>query len=153
MKEFLFDSGIYYVYAEYNPFFPYGGPSWWLYAIPVSELTENKELPKGSISTWLHSDGQLTTLFRGIGLPEYNSFRNLHSPNFPPDPSSYCPAFFRRYPAGVVCEVKAMERKVTKQESEYIGDYCRIVRQRQLDHIAKVQEEAEKEREAESKSL
>jgi len=38
----LAENRFYYVYAEYNPFWIYMG--WWLYAIPVEELTDDKNI-------------------------------------------------------------------------------------------------------------
>jgi hypothetical protein len=142
-------NGVYYVYAEYNPFFPYG-PGWWLYAIPIDSLTDERDMSKWARATWLNYDWRLDALFNGIGLPKFDSFRDPHTPNFRPDPHDYCLAFMKKCPAGIVCEVKGDGRSFLKLEDENIGDYLRRVRQRQLDHITKAQEENEKEREHET---
>jgi len=155
LGEWLKDGEIYYIYAEYNPYWIYMG--WWLYAIPTSDLEKQKEKPypkdmsKWDQATWLNYEWRLESLFRGIGLPEFDSFRNPPDSPFKPDPSNYCPVFFHKYPGGVVCETKHDGREFIKKDSENLGDYSRIVRERQLDHIAKAQEKVEKEREDEAK--
>ncbi len=144
MSDFLVEERLYYIYAEYNPFFPYG-PSWWLYIMPIDNLKEDGKMDLWKQATWLHYDWRLDALFEGLGLPEWGNFSNPSTPNFRPDPSAYCPAFMLKYPAGVVCQIQEDGHVFTPQESELIGDYSRRVRQRQLAHIAKAQEEYHKE--------
>jgi len=144
MSEWLKD-GLYYIYGEYDPFWIYMG--WWLHAISVDNLVDDRKMENWERGTWLNYERRLKALFEGVGLPPFNSFRDPGSPNFRPDPYDYCRAFFRKYPAGVVCEVKDDGREFIKQESENLGDFLRIVRERQLGRIAKAQEENEKENE------
>lgn len=140
MSDWLEEDKLYYIYAEYNPFFPYG-PSWWLYAIPSENLNEERNMDLWEQATWLHYDWRLEALFGGLGLPEWGNFRKPSAPNFRPDPSDYCPAFMRKYPAGVVCNIEEDGRRFIPCETDLIGDFLRIVRQRQLAHIAKAQHE------------
>ena len=134
----LLKDSLYYIYAEYNPFWIYMG--WWLYAIPVEKLTDDKNIEEWAQATWLNYDWRLQTLFRDISLPDYGEFRSGDSPNIRPNPYYYCRAFFLKYPAGLVCEIREDGHQFIKQESEELGDYQRIVRERQLIHIAKAQE-------------
>jgi len=126
--------GIYYVYAEYNPFWIYMG--WWLYAIPVADVSEDKEMFTWAQPTWLNYDWRLDALMKGIGCPELHDYKGTNH-------TKSCLAFMKKCPAGVVCEVKGDGRHFIKQESENLGDYLRRIRQRQLDHIAKAQEKEE----------
>ena len=135
----LTENKPYYVYAEYNPFWVYMG--WWLYAISVEGLTESRNIEEWAQATWLSYNWRLQTLFEGLGLPKL-----ADCPTGKPDPSTYCPAFMRRYPAGIVCQIKDGGRQFIPQESELIGDYLRIVRRRQLDHIAKASKQEEEKR-------
>lgn len=137
MSDFLKEDNLYYVYAEYNPYWVYMG--WWLYAIPVDNLTNERDMEKWEQATWIHYDWRLEALFEGLGLPKWKSFATCD--NFRPDPSDYCRPLMRKYPAGVVCQVKGDGREFIPQKSPLIGDYLRIVHQRQLNHIAKAQEE------------
>ena len=129
--------GLYYVYAEYNPFWIYMG--WWLYAIPVEELTDNRNVDDWAQATWLNYDWRLNALFREIGLPPYDKYRDPAAPNYRPDPRSYCGEFFLKCPAGLICQISDDGHQFTRQESEKLGDYQRIVRERQLLHIANAQ--------------
>jgi len=138
MSGCLIENKPYYIYTEYNPFWAYMG--WWLYAIPIEALTESKNIDEWARAIWLNYDWRLEALYEGLRLPKWNSFRRSDSPNYRPDPSDYCPAFMRKYPAGVVCQIKDDGREFIPQEADLIGDYLRIVRQRQLDHIAKATE-------------
>ena len=135
MSDWLKEDTPYYIYAEYNPYWIYMG--WWLYAIPIENLTDERDMEKWEQATWLNYDWRLEAFFKGLELDiphsyHYNSY-------------DYCPTFMRKYPAGIVCQVKGDGREFIVQQSDSIGDYLRIVRQRQLDHIAKTQEENEKE--------
>jgi len=129
----MLKDGLYYIYAEYNPFWIYMG--WWLYAIPVEELTDDKNIEAWSQATWLNYDWRLHALFRDLQLPADGEFR------VKPNPYYYCRAFFLKYPAGIVCEIQEDGHQFIKQEFEELGDYQRIVRERQLDHIAKAARE------------
>lgn len=135
MSDYLKEDKLYYIYAEYNPYWIYMG--WWLYAIPIANLTDERDMNKWEQPTWLHYDWRLEALFQGLTLDIPHSYHY--------SPSDYCPAFMHKYPAGVVCKVNKDGREFIPQKSDLIGDYLRIVRQRQLDHIAKVQKENEEE--------
>uniref|UniRef100_A0A6M3MCJ5 Uncharacterized protein n=1 Tax=viral metagenome TaxID=1070528 RepID=A0A6M3MCJ5_9ZZZZ len=135
MSEWLTEDGLYYVYAEYNPYWIYMG--WWLYAIPVENVNEDKKIDEWAQATWLNYDWRLDALMEGIGCPKLRDYRGANHTE------SYL-AFVKKCPAGVVCRVKGDGRQFIPQESELLGDYLRRVRQRQLDHIAKAQEEREK---------
>jgi len=133
MSDFLTEDKLYYIYAEYNPYWIYMG--WWLYAIPIDNLTDGRDMEKWEQATWLHYDWRLEALFRNlqIDIPHsyhYNSYE-------------YCPLFMRKCPAGVVCQVKGDGREFIPQESDLLGDSLRRVRQRQLDLIAKTQKDSE----------
>ncbi len=141
MSDYLKEDKLYYIYAEYNPYWIYMG--WWLYAIPIDNLTDERDIEKWEQATWLHYDWRLEALFQGLTL---NIPRSYHYSK-----SDYCPVFMRKYPAGIVCQVKDDGREFTPQTSDLLGDYLRIVRQRQLDHIAKVQKEKEDEETAHKK--
>ncbi len=134
MSEWLKENTEYYIYAEYNPYFIYMG--WWLYAIPVDNLTDERDIGKWEQPTWLNYDWRLDALMKAMGCPELRDYRGKKF--------EYCCAFMKKHPAGTVCQVKGDGREFIPQQSDLLGDYLRIVRQRQLDHIAKVQEENEK---------
>jgi len=133
MSDWLTEDKLYYIYTEYNPFWIYMG--WWLYAIPTDTMTDERDMEKWEQATWLHYDWRLEALFEGLKLDIPHSYRY--------NSYDYCPLFMRKYPAGLVCQVKGDGREFIPQQSESIGDYLRIVRQRQLNHIAKAQEEKE----------
>lgn len=131
MSEWLTEGGTYYIYAEYNPYWIYMG--WWLYAIPVVDLIDDKKMEQWKQPTWLNYDWRLDALMEGIGLPKLRDYRGGNH-------TLSCRAFMKQCPAGVVCEVKGDGQQFIRKESENLGDYLRIVRARQLDHIAKAQE-------------
>lgn len=133
MGGFLKD-GQYYIYAEYNPFFAYMG--WWLYAIVIEELTDNRDLETWAQPTWLNYDWRLRALFRDIKLPGYEKI----PPSDRLNQYDYCRAFFVKYPAGLMAEIREDGRQFIPQGFAKLGDYQRIVRERQLIHIAKAQE-------------
>lgn len=137
----LLKNGLHYVYAEYNPFWIYMG--WWLYAIQVEELTDDRDIEAWMQATWLNYDWRLQALFRDMELPDYDEFRSNDSLRIKPNPYYYCRAFFLKYPGGVVCEIRDDGHQFIEQKSERLGDYQRIVRERQLAHIAKAQEKKE----------
>jgi len=137
----LAENRFYYVYAEYNPFWIYMG--WWLYAIPVEELTDDKNIEAWNQATWLNYDWRLHALSQDLQLPAYGEFKPADNLSVKPNPYYYCRAFFLKYPAGVVCEIKEDGHQFIKKESEKLGDYQRIVRERQLDHIAKASKQEE----------
>ncbi len=135
MSDFLKSDKLYFVYPEYNPFWAYMG--WWLYAIPIENLNDSRNMEDWEQATWLYYDWRLEALFKGLGLEIPHKYHY--------DPSDYCPGFMHKYPAGVVCKVEGDGRKFLPQSSENIGDFLRRVRERQLLHIAKAQEERENE--------
>ncbi len=140
MSDNLKEGVKYYIYAEYNPFWIYMG--WWLYAIPIENLNDSRNMDDWQQATWLNYDWRLDALFEALEMPTTPTLRKESGcPNYHVDPSHYCPAFMHKYPAGIVCEVKGDGRVFIKCESENLGDYLRIVRQRQLLHIAKAREE------------
>ena len=144
MSDFLKSDKLYFVYPEYNPFWIYMG--WWLYAIPVDNLNDSKNMEDWEQATWLNYDWRLDALFEALTMPTTNTLRKESGcPNYHVDPSQYCPAFMHKYPAGIVCKIEGDGRKFLPQSSENIGDYLRRVRERQLLHIAKAQEERENE--------
>jgi hypothetical protein len=132
----------YYIYAEYNPFWIYMG--WWLYAIPISEFADQDffcNLRSKSESwlqaTWLKYDWRLDALMEAIGLPQLHDYRgNNHSES--------CHNFLKKYPSGLICLVKGDGREFIVESGE-VAEYNRIVRERQLLHIAKAQEEDKKD--------
>jgi hypothetical protein len=127
----LLKDGLYYVYAEYNPFWAYMG--WWLYAIAVEELTDNRDIETWAQPSWLNYDWRLRALFRDIKLPGYEKVSDRLNQY------DYCRDFFRKYPAGLVCKIREDGHQFIPQ-GDWLGDYQRIVRERQLLHIAKAQE-------------
>jgi hypothetical protein len=139
----LLKKDLYYIYAEFNPFWAYMG--WWLYAIPVNELTDEQDIKKWVQAEWLNYDWRLEALFRDLELPDYGEF-HASDPTWKVKPNQYwyCRAFFLKYPAGVVCEVREDGRKFIERKAKKLGDYQRIVRERQLLHIAKAAEERER---------
>lgn len=138
----LLKDGLYYIYAEYNPFWAYMG--WWLYAIPIDELTDEQDIEKWVQAEWLHYDWRLDALFKDLQLPDYGEFHSEPSWKIKPNQYWYCRAFFLKYPAGIVCEIKEDGHQFIQQQSKRLGDYQRIVRERQLMHIAKAREEKDK---------
>jgi hypothetical protein len=129
-------SGKYYVYAQYNPFFPYG-PAWWLYAIPTDGLVDDKDMKSWKRAVWLNDyDWRLDALRKAIGLPQWRDCYGISQ-------TEMCNEFMRTCPAGAVCQIDGDGRIFTQLPSVELGTYLRIVRQRQLDHIAKAQEENE----------
>ena len=74
-------------------------------------------------------------MMEAIGCPKLRDYRGKKF--------EYCCAFMNKCPASTVYQVKGDGREFIPQQSDSLGDYLRIVRQRQLDHIAKVQEENE----------
>ena len=136
MSDILTKDKPYYIYAEYNPYWIYMG--WWLYAIPIDNLTDERDMEKWEQADWLRYDWRLQALFEGLRIDIPHSYHY--------NSSEYCPLFMRKYPAGVVCQVKGDGREFIPQESDILGDYLRIVRQRQLNHIAKAQKDSEEEK-------
>jgi len=117
---------------------------WWLYAIPINELTDEQDIEKWAQAEWLNYDWRLETLFRDLGLPDYGEF-HAGEPTWKVKPNQYwyCRAFFLKYPAGVICEIRDDGRLFIERKTKKLGDYQRIVRERQLMHIAKAQEKKE----------
>lgn len=130
----MLKKGLYYIYAEYNPFWAYMG--WWLYAIAIEELTDNRDIETWGQPTWLNYDWRLQALFRDIKLPGYEKASNSDRFN----QYDYCRTFFVKYPAGLVAEIREDGRQFIWQVATKLGDYQRIVKERQLIHIAKAQE-------------
>jgi hypothetical protein len=122
--------GLYYVYAEYNPFWIYMG--WWLYATPVAEVSEDKELDRCERPTWLNYDWRLDALMVALELPALHDYRGTRH--------TECRAFLSKYPAGALCHIRDGGRYFIKQDCECLGDYLRRIRERQLLHIAKARE-------------
>lgn len=133
MYDCLTEGKNYYVYAEYNPYWIYMG--WWLYAIPTEDLIDGKQMEEWERATWLKYEWRLYPLFERLGLSKPDRIRK----------DVYCTEFMHKYPAGVVCQVIGDGRHWIVMESDKTGDYLRIVRERQLDHIAREQKEDEKQ--------
>jgi len=135
--------GLYYIYAYYNPFWIYMG--WWLYAAPVGD--EPIAAPDRSAKwpgpggndghVWLNYDWRLDALMTGLGLPVLHDYRGKNH-------TACNMSFLENYPVGVVCEVKDGGRQFIVQETDKVWNYNRLVREIQLDNIAKAAEEREK---------
>ena len=110
MSGWLNDGEIYYIYAEYNPYWIYMG--WWLYAMPIADLIDGKKMEEWSQPTWLNYDWRLDALMDGLGLPKLRDYRGENH-------TASCQAFMRQCPAGVVCEVK-QEKAYKERESQQI---------------------------------